>query len=60
MGVYGNDNYRSLPKSLCILHLFYCLVSVADLEGVQGVRLNPPLETDYFIFMENFKTFCVK
>ena len=34
--------------------------TVADLEGVQGVRLNPPLETDYFIFMENFKTFCVK
>ena len=34
--------------------------AVADLEGVQGVRSNPPLEPNYFIFMGNFKTFYVK
>ena len=31
--------------------------SVADLEGVQGVRLNPPLEPNYFVFMGNLKKF---
>ena len=31
--------------------------TVADLEGVQGVRLNPPLDPHYFVFMENFKRF---
>ena len=30
-------------------------VPVADPEGVQGVRLNPPLELNYFIFMGNFR-----
>ena len=34
--------------------------SVADLEGVQGVSSNPPLDPKYFIFMGNFKRFCVK
>ena len=34
--------------------------SVADLEGVQGVRSNPPLGPNYSIFMGNFKTFCIK
>ena len=29
--------------------------SVADPEGVQGVRSNPPLELNYFIFMGNFR-----
>ena len=32
-------------------------VTVADLEGVQGVRRNSPLDTKYFIFMGNFKKF---
>ena len=31
--------------------------SVADLEGVQGVRSNPPLEPNYFVFMGNLKKF---
>ena len=35
-------------------------LSVADLEGVQGVRSNPPLDQNYLIFMGNFKIFCVK
>ena len=34
--------------------------SVADLEGVQGVRSSPPLESNYFIFVGNFKKLCVK
>ena len=29
--------------------------AVADPEGVQGVRSNPPLELNYFIFMGNFR-----
>ena len=29
--------------------------SVADPEGVQGVRSNPSLELNYFIFMGNFR-----
>ena len=29
--------------------------SVADPEGVQRVRSNPPLELNYFIFMGNFR-----
>ena len=29
--------------------------SVADPEGVQGVRSNPPPELNYFIFMGNFR-----
>ena len=36
------------------------LVPVADLEGVRGVRSNPPPDPNYSIFMGNFKTFCVK
>ena len=28
---------------------------MADPEGVQGVRSNPPLELNYFIFMGNFR-----
>ena len=36
------------------------VTSVADLEGVQGVRSNPPLEPNFFIFMENFNKFCLK
>ena len=36
------------------------LQSVADLEGVQGVRSNPPLEPNYSIFMENLNRFCLK
>ena len=31
-----------------------CLFPVAHPEGVQGVRSNPPLELNYFIFMEVF------
>ena len=31
------------------------LYPVADPEGVQGVRSNPPLELNYFIFMGNFR-----
>ena len=31
--------------------------TVADLEGVQGVRSNPLLEPNYFIFMENSRHF---
>ena len=31
--------------------------SVADIEGVQGVRSNPPLEPNYFVFMGNLKRF---
>ena len=33
---------------------------MADLEGVQGVHLNPPLEPNYFIFMGNFEKFRAK
>ena len=33
---------------------------VADLEGVQGVHSNPPLDPNYFIFIGHFKRFCVK
>ena len=33
--------------------------TVADLEGIQGVRSNSPLESNYLIFMGNFKKFCV-
>ena len=29
--------------------------TVADLEGVRGVRLNPPLQANYFNFMGKFK-----
>ena len=29
------------------------MMSVADLEGVQGVSSNPPLRHNYFIFMGN-------
>ena len=31
------------------------LASVADPEGVQGVRSNPPFGLNYFIFMGNFR-----
>ena len=31
--------------------------AVADLEGVQGVLSNPPLEPNYFVFMGNLKKF---
>ena len=34
-------------------------VAVADLEGVQGICSNPPTGSNYFIFMGNFKRFCV-
>ena len=30
-------------------------IAVADPEGVQGVRSNPSLELNYFIFMGNFR-----
>ena len=30
-------------------------IPVADPEGGQGVRSNPPLELNYFIFMRNFR-----
>ena len=33
---------------------------MADLEGVQGVCSNPPLDPNYFIFMGNFKKVCGK
>ena len=32
-------------------------LAVADLEGVQGFRSNPPLEPNYFVFMGNLETF---
>ena len=32
---------------------------VADLEGVQDVRSNPPLEPNHFVFMGNLKKFLV-
>ena len=32
------------------------LYAVADLEGVQGVRSNPPLDPNYFIFMAGIKS----
>ena len=35
-------------------------MTVADLEGVQWVHSNPPLDQNYFIFMGNFKRFFVK
>ena len=36
-----------------LLDLNIC--AVEDPEGVQGVRSNPPLELDYFIFVGNFR-----
>ena len=33
--------------------------TLADLEGVQGVRSNSPLDPNYFIFME-FQEICLK
>ena len=35
-------------------------LSVADLEGIQGVRLNPNLEPNYFVFHGEFQEICVK
>ena len=40
--------------------VFFYANTVADLEGVQGVRSNPPLEPNYFVFIGNFKKFGVK
>ena len=33
----------------------FIIYAVADPEGVQRVRSNPPLELNYFIFMGNFR-----
>ena len=37
-----------------VLPLIQCGYSVADLEGVRVVRLNPPLGPNYFNFMGKF------
>ena len=34
--------------------------AVADLEGFRGVRLNPPLQLNYFNFMVKFEKILVK
>ena len=44
---------------VCLL-VFWLDLAVADLEGVQGVRSNPPLKRNYFFFMGNSMRFCMK
>ena len=38
------------------MYMLYTLIGGGgDPEGVQGVRSNPPLQLNYFIFMGNFR-----
>ena len=48
---WDRSNCRRFRIDVCL----HQRISVADLEGVQGVRSNPPLEPNYFVFMGNLK-----
>ena len=56
------SNFRVIsPESLVHRHnLQHLLGPVADLEGVRGVRSNPPLGPNYFRFMGKLKKIQVK
>ena len=52
------DNLLNSSLSCIIIKVIDTIpVTVADLEGVQGVCSNPPLEPNYFVFMGNLKKF---
>ena len=54
---YFNSSALWADELLLLYIYFITLFSVADLEGVQEVRSNPPPDPNYLIFMGNLRDF---